>query len=293
MRKTLLGTVAALALLGGYSLAPAAVSNIFASVVNGGLGLTAIAAHQVPVGTATNTYTAKTIPDCVDTTGKHLNFTQSTDAFSCGTSATPTVTTYQELTTAGLNQTYTTPAGVRQLYIRGCGAGGGGGGSGSAGGTGGTGGQTCFGTNATACTTPILSGNGGAGGASGTASSTGGSATGGSITNLQGAYGLPSVATGAGGQGAGSPLGSGGPQSIGTGAGGAALGFCAGGGGAGQTLGSSGGGAAGGYFEHIINSPAGSYKYTIGALGTAGTAGGSGFVGGVGVIGGIIVQENY
>lgn len=55
-------------------------------VTKGGTGLTAIAAHQMPVGTAANTYTAKTIPDCPDTGGNHLNFTQSGDSFTCGTS---------------------------------------------------------------------------------------------------------------------------------------------------------------------------------------------------------------
>lgn len=38
-------------------------------------------AHQLPV---TGVY--KTVPDCQDSGGNHLNFTQSTDAFSCGTS---------------------------------------------------------------------------------------------------------------------------------------------------------------------------------------------------------------
>ena len=33
-----------------------------------------------------STWAYKVVPDCQDTTGNHLNFTQSTDAFSCGTS---------------------------------------------------------------------------------------------------------------------------------------------------------------------------------------------------------------
>lgn len=45
------------------------------------------AAHSVPVITTANTTaTYKAIPDCTDTGGNHLNFTQSTDTFSCGTS---------------------------------------------------------------------------------------------------------------------------------------------------------------------------------------------------------------
>jgi hypothetical protein len=55
-------------------------------VANGGLGLSTVANHQTPVGTATDTYTAKTIPDCPDTGGNHLNFTQSSNNYACGTS---------------------------------------------------------------------------------------------------------------------------------------------------------------------------------------------------------------
>ncbi len=45
------------------------------------------AAHSVPVITTANTTaTYKAVPDCTDTGGNHLNFTQSSDAFSCGTS---------------------------------------------------------------------------------------------------------------------------------------------------------------------------------------------------------------
>src|SRR4029077_15276068 len=43
--------------------------------------------HQVPVVTASNTATYKTIPDCQDSSGNHLNYTQSSDAFSCGTTS--------------------------------------------------------------------------------------------------------------------------------------------------------------------------------------------------------------
>lgn len=45
------------------------------------------AAHSVEVITSANTTaTAKVVPDCTDTGGNHINYTQSTDAFSCGTS---------------------------------------------------------------------------------------------------------------------------------------------------------------------------------------------------------------
>jgi len=43
------------------------------------------AAHSVEVITTANTTaTAKVVPDCTDTGGNHLNYTQSTDSFSCG-----------------------------------------------------------------------------------------------------------------------------------------------------------------------------------------------------------------
>lgn len=55
--------------------------------VNGIAYSATAAAHTVPVTTTANTTsTYKVVPDCTDTGGNHLNFTQSTDAFSCGTS---------------------------------------------------------------------------------------------------------------------------------------------------------------------------------------------------------------
>jgi len=52
---------------------------------NGGTGVSSIAADQTYVGTGTNAVAAKTLPNCTDTIGQHLNYTQSTHAFSCGT----------------------------------------------------------------------------------------------------------------------------------------------------------------------------------------------------------------
>jgi hypothetical protein len=48
--------------------------------------------HGIPVVTASNTVTYKVIPDCTDTTGNHLNYTQSTDTWSCGTTANSAIT---------------------------------------------------------------------------------------------------------------------------------------------------------------------------------------------------------
>jgi hypothetical protein len=68
---------------------------------SGGTGLSTIAAHQVPLATATNIYTAKTVPDCSDVAGNHLNFTQSTDTFSCGTTGVGQATIIWTGTTGG------------------------------------------------------------------------------------------------------------------------------------------------------------------------------------------------
>jgi hypothetical protein len=66
-------------------------------------GLT-LGAHQTPIGASSADPSAKTIPDCTDSAGNHLNFTQSSDAFSCGTSA-PGVT-------RGIPFTIGTPGGT-------------------------------------------------------------------------------------------------------------------------------------------------------------------------------------
>lgn len=68
------GTYATLnfAALGGA----AAVAQLGASPAN----------HAVPVDVG-GTSTYKVIPDCTDTGGNHINYTQSSDAFSCGTSS--------------------------------------------------------------------------------------------------------------------------------------------------------------------------------------------------------------
>lgn len=76
-----------------------------------------IAAHQVILSTSTSVTAAKTIPDCTDTGGNHLNFTQSTDAFSCGTSGGSSITNYYTSTVnTGIGPTSFTPSGT--LHIR-------------------------------------------------------------------------------------------------------------------------------------------------------------------------------
>jgi hypothetical protein len=59
-----------------------------AGVVRGGTGNASIAQHQMYLATGANVLAPKTLPDCPDTGGNHMNFTQATDAWSCGTSGT-------------------------------------------------------------------------------------------------------------------------------------------------------------------------------------------------------------
>lgn len=71
----------------GANLATALTTPL--TTTGGGLGaaLNGAAAHSTVIsnGATPAVYSAKVIPDCTDTGGNHLNFTQSTDAFSCGT----------------------------------------------------------------------------------------------------------------------------------------------------------------------------------------------------------------
>jgi hypothetical protein len=53
------------------------------------------------------------------------------------------------------------------------------------------------------------------------------------------------------------------------------------------------GGGEGEYVEIIVNSPSGTYTYTVGAAGSAGSAGTGGFAGGAGGSGYIVVDEYY
>ena len=53
---------------------------------NGGTGTAVGALDTIPLVTAPGVLSYVAIPDCVDTAGKHLNYTVSTHTFSCGTS---------------------------------------------------------------------------------------------------------------------------------------------------------------------------------------------------------------
>jgi hypothetical protein len=59
------------------------------TLAQGGTGLTTAADDTVPVSSG-SAWVASAVPNCVDTTGNHLNYTAATNAFSCGTSGTAT-----------------------------------------------------------------------------------------------------------------------------------------------------------------------------------------------------------
>lgn len=209
-----------------------------------------------------------------------------------------TSSTRQTLT-SGTAQTYTTPANVRQLKVRMIAGGGGGGGNGTTttGGNGGTGGTTTFDTFTVIGGGPgtanngVAGGTGGVGGTGGSGSASvrlaGGSGGGGVAVNASAAFDMAGYggdgAFGGGGGGNASPA-AGAANTGGGGAGASSTGV---------TVANSGGGGAGEYAELIINTPAASYTYTVGAGGTAGTAGTSGVAGKAGGSGIIIVDEYY
>ena len=205
-----------------------------------------------------------------------------------------------QLFTSG-SGTYTTPSNVSYIHVRMLGAGGGGGGNGTAGAsTGGNGSASSFG---------VLTASGGTGSAFSTATAAtvsggpGGSATGGNLLNMTGGQGQGSgfVSGGGptgfltGGAGGSSVLGPGGVSGGNLAGTSAAVNTGGGGAGAGNTnacYGAAGAGA-GGYVEHILNGPALSYSYSVGAGGTAGAAGTSGTTGGAGGSGYIEITEYY
>lgn len=193
------------------------------------------------------------------------------------------------------NGTFTVSSGATRLEIEMVGGGGGGAGSGTTPGAAGDGGNTCWNTSGAACTSPVYAANGGTKGRSDGGLCTGGTTTGGDFS-MTGGLGGPAVGiTNAFGSAGGiSKFGGAGYGGVASGVGGAAAANSgSGGGGAGQgaTTLTGGGGCAGGWVFKIINSPAATYTYAVGAAGTAGTAGTSGFAGGIGGAGKIIVKE--
>lgn len=75
-------------------------------VANGGTNLTSATDDNVMVGNGT-TWQSKAMPDCQDTTGNHLNYTQSSNSFTCGTSISTAGTFTATLTGCTANPTGT------------------------------------------------------------------------------------------------------------------------------------------------------------------------------------------
>jgi hypothetical protein len=227
-----------------------------------------------------------------------INFTGAVTVTCNVISASLKVPTRQVLK-SGSAATYTTPVGVRQLRIRMVGGGGGAGGNGSSGSGSGTGGGNTIFNSINAA------GGGGAPGADTGGNSVGGlGGTGGSggtspttfrAPGFPGTSGQVSSGNGAmGGTGGGSLLGGGG-RGVNADAGAANSGGGGGGANNGSIAGALGGPGGGGgeYVEIIINNPAGTYTYTIGAGGAGGGAGIAGTAGAAGGSGVIIVDEIY
>lgn len=205
----------------------------------------------------------------------------------------PKVSPTTQVLTSGTAATYTTPANCQWIKIRMIGGGGGGAGTG----TGGTAGNGGAGTAST-WSGGSLSAGGGGGGTT-TVGGAGGTSSNGDV-NLVGAAGGPRWAIaqsmgGYGGSGAYGGAGAGGEANGGAGANGQnnTGGGGGGGGSTATTVTAGAGGGSGGYLEKIINSPAATYTYTVGASGSAGTAGTSGVAGGAGGSGIIIIEEYY
>ncbi len=215
-----------------------------------------------------------------------------------GVPATYTQPTVQKFTSG--SGTYTLPSAPAPLYIKVKMVGGGGGGGGGNNITTGTaGGTSTFGTS-------FLSANGGAGAATPSISSTGG--LGGTVSSSGVALAVVFLQGGSGGAGAAGILqgmgGTGGVSFFGgaasggtAGSGGNAIANSGSGGGGGSVtaggLNSGNGGGAGGYVEAIIQSPASTYSFAVGAGGAGAAGGTNGNSGGGGGSGVIIVEEYY
>ena len=201
--------------------------------------------------------------------------------------------------------TITTPTGAAwvKFTIVGGGGGGSGGGSGSPG-TGTPGNPSCINTSGSACSTPVYQAGGGGGGIFSTGfGGTGGTVSGsGSCTDS--VAGGDGVATGTATSGVIGTGNSGGNSSRG-GAGARVFGNTTGasapansgsggqGGGAAASTTGGAGGAAGATCWAFVQTPAGSYTYTVGASAAGGTAGTSGQIGGAGGSGIIIAEFGF
>lgn len=220
-----------------------------------------------------------------------------TVALSSARQTNPTTQTF----TSG-SGTYTTPANALWIEVWMVGGGGGGGGSGSTAGAAATGGgNTCWNTSGAACTSAVSTAGGG-GQSTSQFNNGGGGATAGTCNVLAqgGGSGQPGIGLNSspGGAGGASFLGGngwGGNQGGTAGSAAATNSGSAGGGGGAYTAStvSGGGGGGGATCAFIINSPASTYTYAVGAAGSGQAAGTNGYAGGNGAAGRIWVVEHY
>lgn len=203
------------------------------------------------------------------------------------------MTTQSFLSSSG---TYTTPANVIRIEGKLIGGGGGGGPTNAITTNGGAGGASCWNTTGAACSSPVYSAGGGSGGSQSATVMGGGSVTGSGSCILAvdgGTGGGTGDSTPRGGAGGVSTLGgSGAGAGLNSNGGGASPNSGSGGGGGAQASQTAGqGGGSGATCDFVINSPAASYTYVVGAGGAGGT--GSGFAGGAGAAGRILIKEYY
>lgn len=83
-------------------------------IAYGGTSLTSLGDDAIVVGDGATSATARTITNCTDTSGQHLNYTQSSNSFSCGTSTSISAATQAEMETATSTTIYVSPG--RQQY---------------------------------------------------------------------------------------------------------------------------------------------------------------------------------
>lgn len=85
---------------------------------DGGTGLTSAADDTVMVSSG-SAWVAKAVPDCTDSGGNHLNYTASTNTFSCGTSGSGASTSVANTWTAiqTFQSTGTTPSAANMALI--------------------------------------------------------------------------------------------------------------------------------------------------------------------------------
>lgn len=195
--------------------------------------------------------------------------------------------------------TYTKPAGVKWIRVILAGGGGGGSGAGNVGTSGSDGNDTTFGSSFLTGSKGLgggASGTGGVGGAATIAAGATGLAVPGGSGSSGGYTGTPATSA-SGGSGGSNPFGggggSGGDNAASDGQAGATnTGAGGGGGSTTQTAGRFGGtgGGAGGYVNAVVQNPAATYSYAVGAGGAAGTGTTNGGAGAAGIV---YVEEFY